>query len=195
MLAQDYWQLKRLAVDLVLLNGAAGADAMRCKASLASLVEHQSGAAESQTSRPRPNCFVLRGRSAIELRNGCYGRPAWCSTRRNRHPAEHSAQLQQRSATPRGGSCAEQASAATAVAADKPEFANGHGGFSNDGRSIASILDDDHSTPAPWMNVIANPAFGFLVSAEGGGNAWSLNSQQNPLTPWPNDPVSDQPAR
>ncbi len=32
-----------------------------------------------------------------------------------------------------------------------------------------------------------------MVSAEGGGYTWSLNSQQNPLTPWPNDPVSDSP--
>src|SRR6202035_833712 len=32
-----------------------------------------------------------------------------------------------------------------------------------------------------------------LVSAEGGGYTWSVNSQQNPLTPWPNDPVSDTP--
>ena len=45
----------------------------------------------------------------------------------------------------------------------------------------------------PWINVVANSAFGFLVSAEGGGYTWSLNSQQNPLTPWPNDPVSDTP--
>ena len=45
----------------------------------------------------------------------------------------------------------------------------------------------------PWINVIANASFGFLVSAEGGGYTWSLNSQQNPLTPWPNDPVSDAP--
>src|SRR5258708_34260752 len=45
----------------------------------------------------------------------------------------------------------------------------------------------------PWINVIANPAFGFLVAAEGGGYTWSVNSQQNPLTPWPNDPVSDVP--
>ena len=36
-------------------------------------------------------------------------------------------------------------------------------------------------------------SFGFLASAEGGGYTWSLNSQQNPLTPWPNDPVSDTP--
>jgi hypothetical protein len=49
------------------------------------------------------------------------------------------------------------------------------------------------TTPAPWINVIANPAFGFQVSESGAGYAWSINSQQNPITPWPNDPVSDSP--
>jgi len=47
----------------------------------------------------------------------------------------------------------------------------------------------------PWINVIANPSFGFQTSVEGGGYTWALNSQQNQLTPWSNDPVSDRRAR
>ena len=68
---------------------------------------------------------------------------------------------------------------------------NGLGGFAIDAREYVIRLGDDHFTPAPWINVLANPSFGCFVSAEGGGYAWSVNSQQNPLTPWPNDPVSD----
>ena len=45
--------------------------------------------------------------------------------------------------------------------------------------------------PAPWVNVVANPRCGFLVSEGGGGNTWAGNSQQNRLTPWSNDPVVD----
>ena len=56
------------------------------------------------------------------------------------------------------------------------------------------VLDDGQWTPAPWINVIANPQFGFLVSADGSGSTWSLNAQQNQITPWCNDPVSDTPA-
>ena len=41
------------------------------------------------------------------------------------------------------------------------------------------------------MNVIANPSFGFQVSADGSGYTWSLNSRENQLTPRSNDPVSD----
>ncbi|MEO6866734.1 MAG: glycosyl hydrolase family 65 protein, partial [Gaiellales bacterium] len=84
-----------------------------------------------------------------------------------------------------------------APAADPPvgalEFANGHGGFSDGGRTYRIMLDHERCTPMPWINVIANPVFGCLVSSEGGGYTWSLNSQQNPITPWPNDPVSDSP--
>ncbi len=48
--------------------------------------------------------------------------------------------------------------------------------------------------PAPWVNVVANPAFGFLVSEAGAGSSWAINSQANRLTPWSNDPVSDPPG-
>ena len=48
--------------------------------------------------------------------------------------------------------------------------------------------------PAPWINVVANPAFGFLVSEAGSGFTWAGNSQTNRLTPWSNDPVSDPPG-
>ena len=46
-------------------------------------------------------------------------------------------------------------------------------------------------TPRPWINVIANPSFGFVVSESGSGFTWSLNSHENQLTPWSNDPVTD----
>ena len=57
-----------------------------------------------------------------------------------------------------------------------------------------TILGAGQWTPAPWINVIANPAFGFQVSESGSGYTWSLNSRENQLTPWSNDPVSDPPG-
>ena len=77
---------------------------------------------------------------------------------------------------------------------DALEFDNGIGGFAGAGREYLIELDDGDCTPAPWINVVANPDFGFIASAEGGGYTWSGNSQQNPLTPWPNDPVTDSPS-
>ncbi len=71
------------------------------------------------------------------------------------------------------------------------EFFNGLGGFANDGREYVTLLGPGQSTPAPWLNVIANPSFGFQVSESGSGYTWSGNSRENQLTPWSNDPVSD----
>jgi len=75
------------------------------------------------------------------------------------------------------------------------EYFNGLGGFADGGREYVTILGPGQSTPAPWINVIANPDFGFQTSAEGGGYAWSLNSREHQLTPWSNDPVVDQPGQ
>ena len=72
------------------------------------------------------------------------------------------------------------------------EFFNGLGGFADGGREYVTILGPGQSTPAPWINVVANPAFGFQVATEGGGYTWSVNSRENQLTPWSNDPVSDR---
>ncbi|MBC8172028.1 MAG: hypothetical protein H7X77_10160, partial [Anaerolineae bacterium] len=74
------------------------------------------------------------------------------------------------------------------------QFDNGWGGFSADGREYVIYLAAGQSTPAPWVNVIANEHFGFLVSESGAGYTWSENSSENRLTPWRNDPVGDPPG-
>ena len=57
-----------------------------------------------------------------------------------------------------------------------------------------TILGPGQSTPAPWLNVIANESFGFTVSESGSGYTWWGNSRENQLTPWSNDPVTDPPG-
>ncbi|MCD4713712.1 MAG: glycosyl transferase, partial [Clostridiales bacterium] len=71
---------------------------------------------------------------------------------------------------------------------------NGIGGFSDEGNSYLIQLENEQVTPAPWTNVIANQEFGFIVTESGGGFTWSGNSRENKLTPWSNDPVSDVPG-
>ncbi|HUF39186.1 MAG TPA: glucoamylase family protein [Anaerolineales bacterium] len=71
---------------------------------------------------------------------------------------------------------------------------NGLGGFSPDGKEYLIYLQPGQHTPHPWINVIANPQFGFLVSEAGSGCTWAENSGENRLSPWRNDPVSDQPG-
>ncbi len=74
------------------------------------------------------------------------------------------------------------------------KYFNGLGGFTGDGREYAIYLAPGTQTPAPWVNVMANPDFGVLVSEAGSGFAWYGNSQSNRLTQWSNDPVSDPPG-
>jgi cyclic beta-1,2-glucan synthetase len=71
------------------------------------------------------------------------------------------------------------------------EFFNGMGGFTADGREYLITLAAGRNTPAPWVNVIANEQFGSIVSERGAMCTWSLNSRENQLTPWSNDAVSD----
>ncbi|MGH2606156.1 MAG: GH36-type glycosyl hydrolase domain-containing protein [Anaerolineales bacterium] len=73
-------------------------------------------------------------------------------------------------------------------------YFNSLGGFTPDGREYAIYLGPNTHTPAPWVNVIANPSFGTLVSETGAGFTWYENSQRNRLTPWSNDPIIDPPA-
>lgn len=73
-------------------------------------------------------------------------------------------------------------------------FYNGIGGFHSDGKSYLIRLEHQQHTPMPWVNIIANENFGFIVSESGGGFTWFKNSRENKLTPWSNDPVCDQPS-
>ena len=71
------------------------------------------------------------------------------------------------------------------------QFNNGYGGFSADGREYIIELPHGKPTPAPWVNVIGYPYFGFMVSETGSQCTWAVNSGENRLTPWSNDPVRD----
>src|SRR5207249_7952974 len=74
-------------------------------------------------------------------------------------------------------------------------FFNGLGGFTPDGREYRLIVRDADERdvrrngrllpratprlalpPAPWINVVANPSCGFLVSEAGSGYTWAGNS-------------------
>ncbi|HRX71405.1 MAG: glycosyl transferase [Candidatus Competibacteraceae bacterium] len=80
--------------------------------------------------------------------------------------------------------------------AESLQFWNGYGGFNASGDEYVIRLTPDANgrlrlPPQPWVNVIANPQFGFLTSESGAGYTWSQNSRENRLTPWCNDPILD----
>ncbi len=68
---------------------------------------------------------------------------------------------------------------------------NGRGGFTPDGREYVICTTGETRTPAPWVNVLANPYFGSVVSESGGAYTWCENARNYRLTPWHNDPVGD----
>ena len=73
-------------------------------------------------------------------------------------------------------------------------YENGFGGFSPDTNHYVLPRVGTTRPPLPWVNVVSNPPFGFIVTECGGGYTWSDNSRENRLTSWSNDPVLDPPS-
>jgi cyclic beta-1,2-glucan synthetase len=70
-------------------------------------------------------------------------------------------------------------------------FCNGPGGFTPDGHEYVVTLEPGQNTPAPWVNVIASPFIGTVVSESGSAYTWVENAHEFRLTTWHNDPLSD----
>ncbi len=71
-------------------------------------------------------------------------------------------------------------------------FYNGIGGFTADGKEYKILVEKNATTPAPWVNVVANPFFGSVLSESGSAYTWALNAHEYRISPWSNDPVSDK---
>ena len=188
ILAHEYWRFKGLAVDLVILHGGAG------------------GYLEPVRDLVRDMVQLNRITDILDKPGGIYIRGANQLTANERSLFHAAARL-----ILRQGTVAEQLKTEAAnlpavkaftgqdlesAAAGFPEellFHNGFGGFSPDGGEYVIQLHQ-RMTPAPWINVLANPDFGCIVSERGGGFVFAENSRENKLTPWSNDPVSDPPG-
>jgi cellobiose phosphorylase len=70
-------------------------------------------------------------------------------------------------------------------------LSNGIGGFTPDGREYVITTTPGQTTPAPWVNVLANSQFGSVISESGQAYTWGENAHEFRLTPWHNDPISD----
>ncbi|MEO6798885.1 MAG: glycosyl transferase family 36 [Rhodanobacter sp.] len=188
LLAQRWWRTRQLAVDVVVLD--TGGDDQR-RQGFQQLVDAQKKALAGVEDAPKVDVFLLcNDQIADELRDGLL--TVAQLVLRHAGPETPAAPAQEEA--PRSGPIRATTSVAAPVPDDTAlEFDNAYGGFVDEGRAYRIELDEAHPTPAPWTNVIANPEFGFIATAEGGGYTWSTNSQQNPLTPWPNDPVTDMP--
>jgi cyclic beta-1,2-glucan synthetase len=70
------------------------------------------------------------------------------------------------------------------------QFDNKTGGFSNNGKEYIIHIDPIKTTPAPWINMLANPNFGSIITESGQSYTWVENAHELRLTPWNNDPVT-----
>ena len=68
------------------------------------------------------------------------------------------------------------------------EYYNQYGGFDRQGRDYVVT---NTNTPVPWVNVLAGPHFGCVVSSTMAGFTFASNAQQFKLTAWSNDFVRD----
>ncbi len=196
--AHEYWRMKRLAVDLVIVNERASSYVQDLQIAIETAVR-------SSQSRPRYGEELAQG-SVHTLRAdliSAEGRALLRSVARVALIARRGSIAEQLAlvprasvgstpfAHPRPSMIAMPTRQSAPLTARELEFFNGLGGFDQRGREYVTILDAGRTTPAPWINVIANPAFGFQVSVDGSGFTWAENSKENQLTPWSNDPVTD----
>jgi len=212
--AHHYWRMKGLAVDLVILNERSVSYAHDLQSALEALVRMSQSRSPAAGEGTRGSVFVLRAdhiavevctllqsaaRAVLVSRRGNLSE----QLKRLEAPARVAVSAHARSAFPRrehrAGVDPPTAPSSGAVPTsptpvEEMEFFNGLGGFARDGREYVTVLGEGRWTPAPWINVVANPSFGFQTSVEGGGYTWSLNSREHQLTAWVNDPVGDRPS-
>lgn len=198
LLAHEYWRMKLLSVDLVILNERAPSYLQDLEVALEALVRANQSRATPVAENARGAVFILRtDLISVELRDllQTVARAVLVAGRGSlADQVRRVPEPQPAAPPPKRLSAGATPSLAAAPSRPPLEFFNGLGGFTDGGREYTTVLEAGQRTPAPWINVISNRSFGFHSSVEGSGHTWSLNSQQNHLTPWSNDPVSDAPG-
>ena len=193
--AHEYWRMKLIDVDLVILSEHGVSYAQDLHDSLETLVRTSQSTLVHEVHPGQGGVYILRGdRLSNEDRILLQATARAVLLSRRGSLADQVIRLERPAETiapPAASPGSRQTGSEAAAPRPKLEFFNGLGGFADGGREYVTMLGPGQSTPAPWLNVIANASFGFQVSESGSGYTWSGNSRENQLTPWSNDPVSD----
>jgi cyclic beta-1,2-glucan synthetase len=192
--AHEYWHIKCLAVDLLILNERSVSYAQDLQQLLEGMVRANQTLTSHDAQEIEGSIYVLRAdllsteervliltaaRAVLVAGQGSLIEQLDKPAKQDRPSAFTLARVRR------------AAFEAIKVPVPELQFFNGLGGFSTDGREYVTVLNKGQNTPAPWVNVVANPNFGFLVSESGGGYTFARNSRENQLTPWSNDTVAD----
>ncbi len=168
--AHQYWRTKGLEVDLAVVNERASSYIQDLQVAIETAVrsspsrtrEGEDAARHGQVHTLRADLMSQEGRAlllavarvVLLARRGPIASQlaALCSSRPIPTPAA-TAGTARLVASDEGG--ADKTSLGEAL-----EFFNGLGGFGSRGQEYVILLEKGESTPAPWINVIANPRFG-----------------------------------
>jgi cyclic beta-1,2-glucan synthetase len=194
--AQEYWRLKGLQADVVILNEHPLSYLDEMHAALTALLDN----GPWRTWKHKPGgAYLLRGDRMGEAERILLASVARAVLSGDRGELQH--QLDRPDTEWHEPRNLVPGPPPVAVDASLPEaeppplvLGNGQGGFSEDGHDYVIVVEANQETPLPWANVIANPRFGTVVTASGSAYTWSENSRENRLTPFANDPVSDPTA-
>ena len=193
--AQSYWRMKWLVVDLVILNECRSSTADP-EGAIDAVIQAAAARRGGERGATRGSVFSLRRDPRSTDSDALLTAARAVFSAAAGSLSDQLARVREPEPVPRvrleASPRLSRADAPRATPAG--EYFNGLGGFAAGGREYVTVLDEDQRTPAPWVNVIANPHFGFQVSTDGAGSTWSLNAREYQLTPWSNDPVSDPPS-
>ena len=195
--AHEYWRMKQLSADVVILNEKSTSYIQELQNSLESLVRGSQLRLSPDTGGVSGKIFLLRGDLvSAQTRAQLQAAARVVLLSRRGTLAEQIVRSQHRELTPAPAVRQVRTSKRQDVPLPQQalQFFNGLGGFAENGREYVTVLSEGLRTPEPWINVIANPTFGFLASESGAGFTWSINSHENQLTTWSNDHVFDTPG-
>ncbi len=193
LLAHQYWRHKGLIADLVILNARPTGysdeldDRLRLLVRTGhalQLLDKPGGVFLRRIDQMHPDVLNLLSSVARATLDGDFGSIELQLNRRGRSFSLPEAFVP--SALP-----SSQAPATRPFTRPALAFDNGYGGFDLDTGDYVIVLDHEMTTPAPWIDVLASSTFGCMVSEAGVGCTWALNSHENRITTWNNDPVSD----
>jgi cyclic beta-1,2-glucan synthetase len=194
--AQPWWGFGGVACDLVVLNSEPNSYLMPLQREIESLRARVTQ--QTQNSFPRNDTagfYLLRDQDVVPSEKAALSSLARAVFTADGRPLEvqvaalHEARSDTPSAT--DAVAASQAMPLVPRLVALPAATAPTGEFDADTGEFRFEVGADRRTPRPWINVIANEAFGFQVSEWGTGFTWAVNSRMHQVTPWSNDPVQD----
>jgi cyclic beta-1,2-glucan synthetase len=192
--AHHYWRLKGVRSDLVILNERPPSylqelndnlTSMVMASSEAALIDRSGGVFIRRTDVLTPEDIALI-RAMARVHVVCDGLGLGSLLE---FPDDDSQYAGRPDTTVPARYARRVATAPVRASSDLP-ITNGFG-FFNDAGEYELRLYGTELPPAPWSNVVANPAAGFVVTESGSSCTWAESSFFYRITPWHNDPVRD----